>query len=56
VAKIQTKLLSKHIELYVNDYTVNLGKKGVLAIRKLFEKAIALNLLEPTNKTLILNH
>jgi len=49
-------VMKKHIELYVNDYTVNLGKKGVLAIRKLFEKAIALNLLEPTNKTLILNH
>ena len=28
-------VMRKHIELYVNDYSLNLGKKGIEAIRKL---------------------
>ena len=49
-------VIEKHIGLYVNKYTLKLGEKGVRAVNKLFEKAIELNILEPANKTLILNH
>ena len=53
---MEDDVINKHIELYVNEYTLKLGEKGVYAIRKLFEKAIELNILEPANRTLILNH
>lgn len=53
---MEDDVIKKHIELYVNEYTLNLGGIGIYAIRKLFEKAIELNILEPANRTLILNH
>ena len=53
---VKDDVIKKHIELYVNEYTLKLGEIGIYAIRKLFEKAIELNILEPANKTLIFNH
>ena len=53
---MEDDVIKKHIELYVNEYTLKLGEIGIYAIRKLFEKAIELNILEPTNRMLILNH
>lgn len=35
--EIETNVTSKHIGLYVNDFTVNIGEKGKQAINKFFE-------------------
>ncbi len=53
---VKDDVIKKHIGLYVNDYTLMLGDKGVNAVNKLFEKAVELNILEPPNKTLVLNY
>lgn len=37
--EMEEKVMRQHIELYVNDYTRDLGEKGVSAINTLFQKA-----------------
>jgi 1,4-dihydroxy-6-naphthoate synthase len=41
------ELIRKFVKMYVNDVTVEMGKKGELAIRKMFEMAIQKNLIAP---------
>jgi 1,4-dihydroxy-6-naphthoate synthase len=41
--------MMKHIGLYVNEYTVNLGEKGKKAVQHLFDTAIDLDIV-PNNK------
>ena len=43
-----------HIELYVNQYSENLGEEGKKAIRQMFEKALELNLVPSTEKNIFL--
>ena len=38
--EMDEKVLQQHINLYVNDYSINLGKKGRQAINFLFARAI----------------
>ena len=38
-ASMDENVIKQHIDLYVNDYSVNLGEKGKEAILKLYEKA-----------------
>lgn len=40
-------VLMKHVDLYVNDWTVELGDVGAKALAKLNEKAIEVGLVEP---------
>jgi 1,4-dihydroxy-6-naphthoate synthase len=44
-------VVNKHVNLYVNQYSLDLGEKGRQAIEGLFERAIALrkitNLIQP---------
>lgn len=35
--EMSEEVMRKHINLYVNDYSLSLGEKGKLAVRKLFE-------------------
>jgi 1,4-dihydroxy-6-naphthoate synthase len=44
--EMQEEVMIKHIDLYVNKYTTDLGKKGRNAINTLFEKAKAADLLK----------
>ena len=44
----------KHINLYVNDYSIDLGKKGKLAIKTLYEKAQELHLIPEINKQIFI--
>lgn len=44
----------KHINLYVNDYSIDLGKKGKLAIKTLYEKAQELHLIPEIEKQIFL--
>jgi len=53
--EMDEEVMYKHINLYVNTYSVDLGNAGRKAIRLLFEKAVALNLIPGTEKNLFLN-
>ena len=44
--EMEEDVMRKHIQLYVNDYTTDLGEKGRNAINTLFEKAKAGGLLK----------
>jgi 1,4-dihydroxy-6-naphthoate synthase len=37
--EMEEKVMRQHIELYVNDYTIDLGEKGKAAVLHLFQKA-----------------
>jgi 1,4-dihydroxy-6-naphthoate synthase len=47
-------VLYKHIELYVNNFTIELGTHGRKAIEILYEKAISLGVLPEMNKQIFL--
>ncbi len=47
-------VMYKHIDLYVNHFSVDLGDEGVRAVTTLFDKAAALNLVPPSNEPLFL--
>jgi len=48
--EMEEEVMRKHIQLYVNDYTTDLGAKGEKAIGTLFEKAKAGGLLKEEMK------
>ncbi|MBR9921629.1 MAG: 1,4-dihydroxy-6-naphthoate synthase [Bacteroidetes bacterium] len=43
--EMEEEVMYKHIELYVNDYSVDLGAEGRKAVAKMFEKAVELELI-----------
>jgi 1,4-dihydroxy-6-naphthoate synthase len=47
-------VMYKHIDLYVNEYSVDLGKEGRRAVELLFEKAAATGIIPSTNNPLFL--
>lgn len=47
--EMEESVMRKHIELYVNDFSVNLGAKGRKAVQTLFDEAIQLKTI-PHNK------
>lgn len=48
-------VMYKHIDLYVNQFSVDLGDEGVRAVTTLFDKAAALNLVPASNEPLFLS-
>jgi 1,4-dihydroxy-6-naphthoate synthase len=48
-------VMKQHINLYVNDFSINLGEVGTNAVELLFKKANELNLLNYTNQKLIID-
>ncbi|WP_028296419.1 1,4-dihydroxy-6-naphthoate synthase [Olivibacter sitiensis] len=53
--EMSEEVMYKHIELYVNRFSVDLGETGRRAINTLFDRAHALGLAPKTNKKLFLN-
>lgn len=49
-------VMYKHIELYVNKYSIDLGQEGRKAIELLFEKALALGVIPEIKEELFLSH
>lgn len=49
-------VMFKHIELYVNKYSIDLGQEGRKAIELLFEKAHSLGVIPEVKEDLFLNH
>ncbi len=47
-------VMYKHIELYVNDFTRELGEKGREAVKALYHKAISLGVLSKMNEKIFL--
>jgi len=47
-------VMYKHIDLYVNDYSIDLGEDGRRAIELLFDKAAATGLIPPVREPLFL--
>jgi len=48
-------VMYQHIKLYVNDYSIDLGKKGKLAIKKLYETASELDVIPKVHKEIFLD-
>lgn len=51
---MEESVMRKHIELYVNDYTVNLGEGGRMAIQKLYEVYARNHEIPPGNVSLFI--
>lgn len=49
------EVMKKHIGLYVNDFSVDLGKTGEQAVRLMFDKARALGLFEVPDARLMID-
>ena len=47
-------VMYRHIDLYVNEYSVDLGAEGRRAVELLFDKAAATGIIPPTNHSLFL--
>jgi 1,4-dihydroxy-6-naphthoate synthase len=52
--EMSEEVMYKHIDLYVNDYSVDLGHEGRRAVELLFEKARATGIIPPTADELFL--
>lgn len=53
--EMEEEVMYKHIELYVNQYSIDLGVQGREAVETLFEKANSLNLIPKTEKKIFLS-
>ncbi len=53
--EMNPEVLYQHINLYVNDYSVDLGTDGVDAVMHLFETASQLNIIPKLNKPVLLS-
>ena len=53
--EMSTEVMYKHIELYVNKYSVELGKEGRSAIEMMFNKAQDMGFIPKTDKNLFLS-
>jgi 1,4-dihydroxy-6-naphthoate synthase len=52
--EMSEEVMYKHIDLYVNDFSVDLGAEGKRAVTALFDKAAALALVPPASDPLFL--
>ncbi|MEZ4955568.1 MAG: 1,4-dihydroxy-6-naphthoate synthase [Saprospiraceae bacterium] len=53
--EMDTHVMYEHIKLYVNDFTVNLGKSGKLAVHRLFEMANKLQVIPSYEENIFIN-
>lgn len=52
--EMDESVMFKHIELYVNKYSINLGKDGRKAIQTLFDQAVKSGIIPAINRNLFL--
>jgi 1,4-dihydroxy-6-naphthoate synthase len=53
--EMSESVMSQHIDLYVNEYSVDLGVDGRRAVELLFEKAKAVGVIPPIEQPLFLD-
>lgn len=51
--ELEDSVIGKHIELYVNDYSVDMGEEGVRAVERLFDMAERAGIIGGSRATLI---
>jgi len=44
--EMEEEIIQKHIDLYVNEYSVDLGEEGRKAVHQLFDEALKRNIVE----------
>ncbi len=54
--EMEEEVMYKHIELYVNRYSENLGDEGRRAIQQMFDKALDLNIIPSMSQPLFLTN
>jgi 1,4-dihydroxy-6-naphthoate synthase len=52
--EMSEEVMYKHIDLYVNEYSVDLGPEGRRAVELLFERAAATRIIPSTTSDLFL--
>lgn len=52
--EIEDSVIERHIQLYVNDYSLDIGDDGVHAVQELFRRAAALGIVPPSSQPLFL--
>ena len=45
--------MKNHIDLYVNDFSLDLGQEGLAAVRRLFDEAEASGIFPRSGKSLL---
>ena len=53
--EMSEEVMKKHIALYVNDFSVDLGETGINAVKLLFNKAKELNLFKYNDEKLVID-
>ncbi len=48
-------VMKKHIDLYVNDFSLDLGQEGLAAVRRLFDEAEACGIFPRSGKALLVD-
>jgi len=51
--ELDEDVMSNHIDLYVNDFSLDLGQEGLAAVRKFFAEAEARNVFPHSDKPLL---
>jgi len=52
--EMDEQVMQKHINLYVNDYSLSLGEKGRAATKHMYDFLVSIKLLNASNKLLFL--
>ncbi|HEV7232379.1 MAG TPA: 1,4-dihydroxy-6-naphthoate synthase [Bacteroidia bacterium] len=54
--EMSEEVMYKHIDLYVNSYSIDLGKEGRKAVKTLFDKAMEQNLISDMHSDIFVEH
>jgi len=46
-------VMRSHIDLYVNDFSLDLGDDGIAAVKRLFQEAESRDIFPPSEKDLL---
>ena len=52
---LNEEVMKKHIDLYVNKFSIDLGEVGSHAVKLMFDKARELNLVQMGNEKLMID-
>ncbi len=52
--EMSEEVMYRHIDLYVNDYSIDLGPEGRRAVELLFDRARSTGIIPPVNEQLFL--
>jgi 1,4-dihydroxy-6-naphthoate synthase len=53
--EMSEEVIKKHIALYVNNFSIDLGETGINAVQLLFNKAKELNLFKFNNEKIVID-